>query len=1313
MQLVSILSLLVLGVPALLTLAASLPYGQASNATSTGHSLHRRVNGPTAADHYRFDDDIEVQLAAGVLRHPSELAFYDELQRAILDIQKISSDLKTKLMNKCDEAWTAIKTQLPGPIPYDTLYARSANGLGSSADSMSQGTASHSATTSTNADANGLLAMHSDVFSSAKAASASDSSHGSDGSTEDDDEEEPQLKYKRVITAAQETDLLYEDNASCLTVGDKFIAVGTHGGVISLHDLEGNQVQTWRAHSATVNALCLDRHGEFIGSAADDGVITVSALLSTEKTSYQFMRPMKCIALHPEYRNQPTRPFVAGGMAGDLVLSERGWLGKKDTLLHSGEGPVFNTQWRHTFIAWACDSGVKVFDTKTQRRITHISRSQGSPRSDLYPCHLCWADDFTLLVGWADAVKVVSIKERSAQEQALGAPLLYAEITAMFQLDAAVCGLAPFDNHLLVLSYDVDTLQPDETFTDETLQHRSVAYPPSLRIVNYQAEELACDLLTVHGYELFQAHDYRLGMMPLVAPGPDPSLQLSKASATESTREDRWFYVLSPKDVICARPRDWKDRVEWMVQRARYKEALDILQAEETHPTGPPLPPNLITTVGERYLEHLVDVEHNYTQAGRVCGMVLRTNAPLWEKWIFYFAQLNQLQAISPVVPTAAPRLSSTVYEMILAFWLTQDVHQLLKIIQTWPADLYNIPSVIAAVEDRLQQLSSRDPSILHATANSPQPAAPLPPEPIEVRELMAILVILYTHQQQPEHIVEYSLRLHQPGMVDKIVENRWIHEVRNKVVLLMQYDQYMYRQHPLPHAAQPTRRAASTASVAPAGSQETRQLTELSQMPGVQLLVRYHDAIPPHRVVHQLQTHLYLLHTYLHALYVYDSQGRSYRANSAPVGTLSTLVASSEMNHVLLSAPFHDLQVELYAEYDYSLLLMFLRNASGYRLQHAFQVCESRDLVPEMVYLLGRMGDSHQALQLILYRLHNVPQAIEFAREQNDPDLWDELLTYAHDQPEFVTGLLEHAASYVDPVRVLKSMVPGLQVPGLKRAVIQILHDLQLQVSLRRGCEKILSADCIRFSDHLRRCQRLGIAVDAHAVCLVCQTVILPVMDDERSSTPPSPSAPWAPLSMLGPSPPPMHMPLLVFFCGHAFHDKCLIRPDILQKIHASSATTTNRGTGGKGSRTLASFVSPEGKPTDALHSHETHHPLAGPLLQLVEQAGSAALSRGGSRSEFGDTETRDLRHWRPGADWASGAATRPPYSSSQTVGTACARTRAVSASNTKVIQLSLLRSLTDTAPCCPICAHDTNSGALDNANAIVAPIMTSQAHA
>ena len=63
-------------------------------------------------------------------------------------------------------------------------------------------------------------------------------------------------------------------------------------------------------------------------------------------------------------------------------------------------------------IAWANDHGVKIFDTVSEKRITYIDRPAGSPRPDLYRCCLCWENDRTLIIGWADSVKVCVVKER-------------------------------------------------------------------------------------------------------------------------------------------------------------------------------------------------------------------------------------------------------------------------------------------------------------------------------------------------------------------------------------------------------------------------------------------------------------------------------------------------------------------------------------------------------------------------------------------------------------------------------------------------------------------------------------------------------------------------------------------------------------------------------------------------------------------------------------------------------------------------------------------------------------------------------------
>lgn len=92
--------------------------------------------------------------------------------------------------------------------------------------------------------------------------------------------------------------------------------------------------------------------------------------------------------------------------------------------------------------------------------------------------------------------------------------------------------------------------------------------------------------------------------------------------------------------------------------------------------------------------------------------------------------------------------------------------------------------------------------------------------------------------------------------------------------------------------------------------------------------------------------------------------------------------------------------QVQLYAEYEPARLIDFLRASNYYSLESAYKICLEKDLVPEMVFLLGRMGNNKKALNLIIERLGDVSRAIDFAKEQNDDDLWEDLLRYSETRP-------------------------------------------------------------------------------------------------------------------------------------------------------------------------------------------------------------------------------------------------------------------------------------------------------------------------
>jgi len=46
-----------------------------------------------------------------------------------------------------------------------------------------------------------------------------------------------------------------------------------------------------------------------------------------------------------------------------------------------------------------------------------------------------------------------------------------------------------------------------------------------------------------------------------------------------------------------------------------------------------------------------------------------------------------------------------------------------------------------------------------------------------------------------------------------------------------------------------------------------------------------------------------------------------------------------------------------------------------------------------------------------------------------------------------FIRGLLENVGAEIDPIRLIKRIKNGLEIPGLKEALIKILWDFNLQV--------------------------------------------------------------------------------------------------------------------------------------------------------------------------------------------------------------------------------------------------------------------------
>ncbi|CAJ0751276.1 6371_t:CDS:10, partial [Entrophospora sp. SA101] len=268
--------------------------------------------------------------------------------------------------------------------------------------------------------------------------------------------------------------------------------------------------------------------------------------------------------------------------------------------------------------------------------------------------------------------------------------------------------------------------------------------------------------------------------------------------------------------------------------------------------------------------------------------------------------------------------------------------------------------------------------------------------------------------------------------------------------------------------------------------------LTKATDGPAVRLLVENTHDVPIRNVVQRLRSHKDFLHIYLDTLFLHNHHA---------------------------GYEFHNEQVELYAEYDYPRLIDFLRSSNYYSLEEAFKICEQRDLEPEM--------------------------AIDFAKEQDDKILWEDLLRYSLDKPRFIIGLLENlGGTSIDPISLINRIPDRLEIPGLKDALIKVLQDFNLQASLREGCQRILVNDSVSMANQLHKAQKRGISIEENLPCSICSAPIisdsLPI--DSNTAT-------------------------IIFFCRHAYHEECLFDNETLTTLQDSinKLTLNNKGVGSK----------------------------------------------------------------------------------------------------------------------------------------------------
>ena len=449
--------------------------------------------------------------------------------------------------------------------------------------------------------------------------------------------------------------------------------------------------------------------------------------------------------------------------------------------------------------------------------------------------------------------------------------------------------------------------------------------------------------------------------------------------------------------------------------------------------------------LGEKWLQQLVK-DREWAIAGRVAGQVLGTSSN-WEHWVWVFAEANKYAEIIPYLPTTQlqPPLPSLCYEVILGHYISKDRPRLKEILDRWPPELFDVGSIITAIEGKLKVGDIRE-----NTVEGGEPGR-------DWCILTQCLAKLYLADGRAKDALRCYIKLQDAdGAMGLIKDYHIIDAISDDIAGLI-----------LLRVSKEQQRSAPLAELEEASIEAIRLLVDEA----------HYGTVRPGIVIPQLQKRNGMspyLFFYLRALWNGDTSSSPTGPDLRQSSPISINLAATEGKSLVNDHA--DLAVELFAEYDRPLLLSFLKASQSYTLETASAVCDRRQYIPELVYLLAKEGRTKHALMTITEKLADVSQAITFAKEQDDPDLWNDLLDYSMNKPSFIRGLLEEVGTAINPITLVRRIPEGLEIEGLREGLSRMIREYELQDSISEGVARVLRGEVAMGMATLRTGQKKGL---------------------------------------------------------------------------------------------------------------------------------------------------------------------------------------------------------------------------------------------
>lgn len=707
-------------------------------------------------------------------------------------------------------------------------------------------------------------------------------------------------------------------------------------------------------------------------------------------------------------------------------------------------------------------------------------------------------------------------------------------------MDCIISGISLYtQNLLLVLAYcnpeeeedddnkkiQTSDLEPGHRASASTkpsgLKHRRNALRPELRLIDLVSQaEVDKDSLPINNYQGLSSNDYHLGVLPasraasvaasrgaleaLAGFGNDMwnaainpislfssgasirsknsndtpsrsqvggipsnvragSYYTSQAAHPNLVKPGAKLFIHSPYDCILATKRDLGDHLAWLLEHKKYQDAWELLdenpevmvtsERSDSSLTHSP-DRNTSTTaefdedassvidlhkqpntpvekekqrIGELWIQELLE-DGDWDKAAKIVAMVVKT-PDRWEKWVYTFAGAKRFDEIVNYIPPEPmhPPIPGTIYEIVLGHYLRTDKPRFKELIERWGLELFSIQEISTALENQLRSRDVREDSIEDGEKGR------------DWRIVVEALARLHEANGKYRDALKCYIKLQDADSAMRLIrDNHLADAVADDVV------SFIGLRVPEGH---PDR--MSVEELGEATSEAITLLVDETQRGLIRL----------ETVVSQLEKRS--LNRYLY--FYFRGLWQEYR--DQPVDETLSLIDE-----------FPDLAVRIFALFDREILMDFLRVSTSYAFEKAVQECEHANYVPELVYLYSKTGQMKRALYLIIDRLGDVSQAIAFAKEQDDPDLWEDLLEYSMDKPRFIQGLLEEVGTSINPITLIRRIPESLEIPGLREGLKHIMKEHEIQYSISSGVARVLRSEVVAAQSQLRNGQRKGV---------------------------------------------------------------------------------------------------------------------------------------------------------------------------------------------------------------------------------------------